>query len=57
MGQNSFFKNYDYRIHSIKRRGVYQICLLNFVIRVRCLFEGGDYLKSNLFLANNCMGN
>ena len=26
-----------------------------FVIQVRRLFEGGVYLKSNLFLANNSM--
>jgi len=26
-----------------------------FVIQVRPLFEGGIYLKSNLFLANNSM--
>ena len=26
-----------------------------FVIRVRPVFEGGFYLKSNLFLANNIM--
>ena len=26
-----------------------------FVIRVRPVFEGGVYLKSNLFLANNIM--
>ena len=40
-----------YRVYSIKRRGVYYI----FVIRARHFFEGGVYLKSNLFLANNSM--
>ena len=46
---------FDYRIYSIKRRGVYYIFRDSSAafIRGRPLYEGGVYLKSNLFLANN----
>ena len=37
------------------RRYLQTVFMEFFVIRVRRLFEGGAYLKSNLFLANNSM--
>ena len=39
----------------MKRRYLHTVFMEFFVIRVRCLFEGGAYLKSNLFLGNNSM--
>ena len=47
-GGYSLCKQFWYGIYSIKRRAFIKF----FVIRVRRLFEGGVYLKSNLFLAN-----
>ena len=38
-----------YRIHSIKRLGVYKI-FRDFFIRGRRLYEGGVYLKSNIYI-------
>ena len=39
----------------MKRRYLPTVFIEFFVIRVRRLFEGGAYLKSNLFLENNSM--
>ena len=39
----------------MKRRYLPTVFIEFFVIRVRRLFKGGAYLKSNLFIENNSM--